>query len=415
MLRTANILGSGSASLILIFLASACFNGGGSGSLDASPPADAQPPADAMGPTVAPLADSAWPMFRHDVRRSGQSAVSGPSNPPTEQWTYTAGAAMMSSPAVALDGTIYAGSQDHKLHAIHPDGTQAWAFDTGWNVDSSPVLAANGRIYVGVDWQSVPGDNGPDGVGLYALEADGSVAWSFNTGNGVFSSPAIGPDGTIYFGARDEKLYAVSADGDLVWSADIGNVTETSPAIFGDVVYISTQGGVLHAFDALAGTSLWSVPLGLCACQSLAVGADGTIYVGAIGTVASPEEGLRAVDSDGTPLWSAGGDTIVSSPAVATDGTIYVGSFDHNLYALNANGTEKWAFTAAGNILSAPTIDADGVVYVGDRSNAITAINPDGMLRWTLTTGGDVDSSPAIGADGTLYVTSMDGKLYAFK
>ena len=36
-----------------------------------------------------------------------------------------------SSPAIGADGTIYVGSDDGKLYAINPDGTQKWAFTTG--------------------------------------------------------------------------------------------------------------------------------------------------------------------------------------------------------------------------------------------------------------------------------------------
>ena len=36
--------------------------------------------------------------------------------------------------------------------------------------------------------------------------------WEFETGNGVSSSPAIGPDGTVYVGSVDKKLYAIKTE-----------------------------------------------------------------------------------------------------------------------------------------------------------------------------------------------------------
>ena len=40
----------------------------------------------------------------------------------------------------------------------------------------------------------------------------GTVLWEFETGGDVFSSPAIGSDGTVYVGSRDKKLYAIKTD-----------------------------------------------------------------------------------------------------------------------------------------------------------------------------------------------------------
>ena len=39
-----------------------------------------------------------------------------------------------------------------------------------------------------------------------------SKIWEFETGGNVFSSPAIGSDGTVYVGSDDSKLYAIKTD-----------------------------------------------------------------------------------------------------------------------------------------------------------------------------------------------------------
>ena len=39
-----------------------------------------------------------------------------------------------------------------------------------------------------------------------------TVLWEFKTGDDVNSSPAIGPDGTVYVGSWDKKLYAIKTD-----------------------------------------------------------------------------------------------------------------------------------------------------------------------------------------------------------
>ena len=40
----------------------------------------------------------------------------------------------------------------------------------------------------------------------------GTVLWEFVTGGIVFSSPAIGSDGTVYVGSFDKKLYAIKTN-----------------------------------------------------------------------------------------------------------------------------------------------------------------------------------------------------------
>ena len=39
-----------------------------------------------------------------------------------------------------------------------------------------------------------------------------SPIWKFETGGPVFSSPAIGSDGTLYVGSLDRELYAIKTE-----------------------------------------------------------------------------------------------------------------------------------------------------------------------------------------------------------
>lgn len=123
-------------------------------------------------------------------------------------WTTPFGSpgnAVVSSPAVASNGTIYIGSAGGVLGlagvlAIDPaTGNALWEFITDpLSVASSPAIGADGTIYVGCD----------DGI-FYALNpANGSIKWWYGTGNQVKSSPAIAADGTVYVGSDDNKVYA---------------------------------------------------------------------------------------------------------------------------------------------------------------------------------------------------------------
>ena len=123
---------------------------------------------------------------------------------------------------------------------------------------------------------------------------------------------------------------------------------------------------------------------------------------------------LRAIHSDnGEYLWALNISTEGSCPAIGSDSTIYIGSSDNNLYAINPEGSKKWAFNTGGDVSSSPVIGSDGTIYVGSNDNNLYAVDPKGSKKWAFNTGGDVSSSPVIGSDGTIYVGSNDNNLYA--
>ncbi len=156
---------------------------------------------------------------------------------------------------------------------------------------------------------------------------------------------------------------------------------------------------------------------------------------------------------------------IFSSPVIDESGVIYVGSADHNFYALNADGSEKWRFTTGEIIDSAAAIPRpgllsdepgilvpagdghiyylnrengrllwsftapdkafnswfegnvqigyDGTIYAGNTNFNYYAITPEGELKWTFPTAANAWSVAAIGADGTLFWGSNDTFAYA--
>ena len=50
----------------------------------------------------------------------------------------------------------------------------------------------------------------------------GERPWAFRTGKGVFSTPVIGGDGTVYVGSADTFFYAIGPSGKLRWRFKTG-------------------------------------------------------------------------------------------------------------------------------------------------------------------------------------------------
>ena len=70
-------------------------------------------------------------------------------------------------------------------------------------MDSTPAIGPDGTVYVG-SWDNK----------LYAINpTDGTKLWDFNTSSNVTASPAIGSDGRIYFGSKDYFFYALNSSG----------------------------------------------------------------------------------------------------------------------------------------------------------------------------------------------------------
>jgi outer membrane protein assembly factor BamB len=278
-----------------------------------------------------------------------------------------------------------------------PAGINKWSFQANDCIRSSPAIAPDGSIYFGSCDSN-----------LYALNPDGSIRWFYRTGNGAQSSPAIASDGTVYIGSSDNYFYAINSDGTLKWKYLTGGSVESSAAIAPDgTVYFGSEDMMVYALNP-DGTVKWKYQTGNQVQSSPALGPDGTVYIGSYDTY------LYALHSDGTLKWKyQTGDMIYSSPALGPDGTVYFGSNDNNIYALNPDGTLKWKYLTGNQVQSSPVLGPDGVVYTGSNNGILYVLNPDGTLKWKYQSGDSVLSSPALGSDGTVYFGSNDTNLYA--
>ena len=305
-----------------------------------------------------------WPKYHANSANTGRSAFTG-SNGLLKWAVYSgdsAATAMPGSPAIAADGTIYAGTSK-ALMAINESGGQRWKIAVG--VSGTPAIGNDGTIFV----------NTIDNLGQIRLASvtpdGGTTKWLVGPFNYVFSSPSIGPDGTVYIGD------AMNSSGYLYGYRKDSTVVKLSPG-----------NGVV---------------------SSIAFAANGTIYFGTGNSNGHPHGQLMALNpTNGTTVFAYDADDFIFSPAVASNGNIYM-TTQKSLTCLAPDGTVLFHIVDPHGILTAPTIAADGTVYYGSGSNAssaiLNALNADGAIKWLLAlTGANwINESPAIGSDGTLY------------
>ncbi len=205
------------------------------------------------------------------------AAQSAPSMTPL--WSYATGGELLSSPALGSNDTVYAGSYDQYLYAIDStNGQLRWRFSvepTRNNecayILSSPAIAADGTIYFGTDHQ-LSGNGGSVGE-FYALNPNGTLKWRYLVNAAIYSDPAIGADGTVYFGRYDTDLYALNPNGTLKWKFLAGEQIYSDPIVGPDgVIYFGADNGRLYALNT-NGTLRWSFNTGRVITGSPAMGA----------------------------------------------------------------------------------------------------------------------------------------------
>jgi outer membrane protein assembly factor BamB len=285
---------------------------------------------------------------------------------------------------------------------LTPPLTRVWSKDLGGGV--SYPLIADGRVFV-----TVANANGA-GSTLRALDlAAGSSLW--------------GP---------------IDLGGDLPWS---------NAAYDGGKVYVITSSGLLTAFDAASGATVWARQLpGQYSFTSPPTAAGGMVFVGGSGVGGT----LYGVDGQaGSVLWTAevlNGDT--SSPALSDD-AVFVSYACVMAYAFSrTTGTQLWQHLGpceggggatpalfqgqlwardlpTGNLVldatngmevapfSATFIPAfsghAGFFLVETGLQALDTATR--TVLWTFAGDGALDSAPLV-VNGTVYVGSSNGALY---
>ena len=295
----------------------------------------------------------------------------------------------------------------------------------------------------------------------------GKLRWEFVASeiNSIYSDPALGLDGTLYFMSygNPSRVYALDGEtGAKRWSFSLpGGTLFGSPVVGANGMIYVGGCGRFYILNPLDGSIMrefkpddFGPPLTAC------LGKDGTLYVkGGKNSLyafdpmtlqlkwnylipsGSPDGGPPVTDDAGNLYFMAGSSTFYSldpnmtkrweyqipvpagtkvnnmsgAPALSPNGLVIFGWFDHAVYALNTDtGALLWKFPGAGGFWSSPAIDSDGVAYIGcDDGNLFAIDTQTGKQKWKFKRGGYWDgaqcSSPVLGENGELYVGEFSG------
>lgn len=260
-----------------------------------------------------------------------------------------------------------------------------------------------------------------------------SVSWDF--GDGTTSGEnnpvhAFATTGTYtvavtvtYVNNTTESGSLTVTVGNYKWNSvdlNFGGLTgyvKTSNPVFspdGKTMYIptSTPAGHLFAIDVVSGEFKWMFAISQITYGGGAlVAPDGTIYQCVRNAAIN---NVYAINPNGTQKWAVKLDAAIGAfPALSVDGILYCLTNKSTLYALDASsGAIKWQQSLDGATGSAVAIDKDGNVYAGT-SAAIYAFKPNKDQIWKLEEVNVTEQATFALKEQVLYATLKGGGLVA--
>lgn len=340
------------------------------------------------------------------------------------QWVFQSGDIIRSTPTY-FNGMVYAGSEDGKAYAVNDsDGTLKWSYTTGDRIISRPA------IYHGINEDLVI--IGSHDKKLYALNADnGRLKWVYTTDGCVISNPLV-DNGVVYFGSGDKYIYSLNAsDGSLRWRYQTGGLMRQRPVVYKDKLYAFVRDTYIwYAINTNDGSLYWRGN----ACTDMA-----SFVLGDVRPVIADGNKLWCIDAknmkagyldpaNGNLDWTYPSVDTMGSIGPATDGTrvFYAGNEGREIYAFNIlDNTLSWyrdmRAGASNEDLQEYQVDSalicdEGILYHVSERGRITGLDcTNGNIKFIYDAIGyperTIWQTPEV-HDKTIYFGGLDGRIY---
>ncbi len=135
-----------------------------------------------------------------------------------------------------------------------------------------------------------------------------------------------------------------------------------------------------------------------------------TGILGQINTAMMPVKSTENIK----PLWEFScEDEIRGGGIIDEEGTLYIGSYDHNMYALDAEkGRFIWKYATEGGVVSRPALWENNLYFGSQDQRLHAVVARTGKVTWTYYTQAAIHSSPFI-AEGHIFIGSDDHFIHA--
>jgi hypothetical protein len=249
-------------------------------------------------------------------------------------------------PVIAADGTVYAVDVFNHLYALAPDGGLKWLVRGAGN--KGVAVGADGAVYVASE------------SFIRAFNPDGTAKWTFvqNPRAFICLGVSVGPDGNIYsVGTQGMGVFSLTPQGALRWTNT--ELYDRLIVDYAEIVFGPNGGQQQLYFYAnhhlrglrLDGASVFTINGNIDYLRpgpQPAVAPDGSVH-----------NAITAYSPNGALLWSFASPypyNVFTQPDIGSDGIHYFVQNLIRLFALNANGSQRWHVTLADNVAD-PVVD----------------------------------------------------------
>jgi len=331
--------------------------------------------------------------------------------------------------SVRLDpkGTLYAaGGSPAKVFRFDSNGKPAVFFDSTDLSAQAIAFDSKGALYVGTS---------PDGK-VYRVSASGEKSVFFDPKTKYIWDLAFSPDGTLYVATGDKgQVFAVAPDGkgELFYSSDEAHIrvlafdakgnliAGTEPS--GRILRISRSSSKTSAKDSKDSAAPKTEGFVLYETSrrevtSLAVSADGTIYVSAIG------EKPRVGQAPSAIISTTQGTTTITPGGAAGSGQVppqqqpfvpFPPLLSSSIYRISPEGAPEELWTSREDVVYALGLASDGRLLAGTgNAGALLAVDGHGVFAHLAKSGSGQITGIARNSSGKVFLcTANPGKIFS--